>query len=73
MIWDFLQRYDESWIWRCADGREVTESTRNFSAREECVQDAARHGYVAFPSGPTRRAKIARGRKRKANESTPNF
>jgi hypothetical protein len=58
--WDFLQRYDESWIWRCADRRQVTESTRNFAVLEECIEDAARHGYVADSSG--------RGRKR--NEST---
>jgi hypothetical protein len=46
LIWDFLQRYDESWIWRCADRHEVTESTRNFAALDECMEDAARHGYV---------------------------
>lgn len=46
MTWDFLQRYDESWIWRRVDRREVTESTRNFAALEECMDDAARHGYV---------------------------
>jgi hypothetical protein len=47
LIWDFLQRYDESWIWRCADRHQVSESTRNFAALEECVEDAARHGYIA--------------------------
>lgn len=46
MTWDFLQRYDESWIWRRVDRREVTESTRNFAALEECMDDAARHGYL---------------------------
>jgi hypothetical protein len=46
VIWDFLQRYDDSWIWRCVDHHTVTESTRNFAALEECVQDAARHGYT---------------------------
>jgi hypothetical protein len=46
MIWDFFQRYDESWIWRCADRRSVTESSRNFAALEECIDDAARHGYA---------------------------
>jgi hypothetical protein len=45
MNWDFLQRYDESWIWRCSDRHEVTESSRNFAALDECVADAARHGY----------------------------
>jgi hypothetical protein len=47
MIWDFFQRYDESWIWRCADRHTVTESSRNFAALEECIADAARHGYAA--------------------------
>ena len=46
MGWDFLQRYDESWIWRCADRHEVTESARNFAALDECIADAMRHGYV---------------------------
>lgn len=46
MTWDFLQRYDESWIWRRVDHHDVIESTRNFAALEECMQDAARHGYV---------------------------
>lgn len=46
MNWDFLQRYDESWIWRCADRHRVTESTRNFAALEECIEDATRHGYA---------------------------
>jgi hypothetical protein len=45
--WDFLQRYDDSWIWRCVDHHVVTESSRNFATPEECVADAARHGYVA--------------------------
>ena len=52
--WDFLQRYDESWIWRCSDRHEVTESTRNFAGLEECIEDAARHGYVR-PSSLVRR------------------
>jgi hypothetical protein len=47
--WDFLQRYDESWIWRCADRHQVTESARNFAALEECVADAVHHGYVPVP------------------------
>jgi hypothetical protein len=47
VIWDFLQRYDDSWIWRREDRHDVTESTRNFAALEECIDDAARHGYVA--------------------------
>jgi hypothetical protein len=47
VIWDFLQRYDESWIWRREDRHEITESSRNFAALDECVADAARHGYVA--------------------------
>ena len=56
MNWDFLQRYDESWIWRCVDRHEVTESARNFAAFDECVEDAVRHGYVQSPA--------ARGRTR---------
>ena len=43
MIWDFLQRYDDSWIWRREDRHHVTESSRNFAALEECIDDAARH------------------------------
>ena len=51
MIWDFLQRYDESWIWRCADRHEITESSRNFAALEECIADAVQHGYDERKSG----------------------
>ena len=54
LIWDFLQRYDESWIWRCADRRQVTESARNFAALEECMEDAVRHGYVPERTRPRR-------------------
>jgi len=57
MNWDFLQRYDESWIWRCVDRHEVTESTRNFAALEECMEDAARHGYVRTGSGASQRSR----------------
>ena len=57
MTWDFLQRYDESWIWRRVDRREVTESTRNFAALEECKEDAARHGYVMTRSDTSRRSR----------------
>ena len=39
-MWDFLQRYDESWIWRRTERHEVTESSRNFAARDECIADA---------------------------------
>jgi hypothetical protein len=49
--WDFLQRYDESWIWRCADRHQVTESARNFAALDECIADAVHHGYVPAPEG----------------------
>ena len=67
LIWDFLQRYDDSWIWRCADRHHVTESTRNFAALEECIEDAARHGYVRTSPGTRRKrgdnaASEARGR-----------
>lgn len=55
MIWDFLQRYDESWIWRREDRHEVTESSRNFAALEECIDDAARHGYSAMEAKRHRR------------------
>jgi hypothetical protein len=53
--WDFMQRYDESWIWRCANGYQVTESKRNFAALEECIADAVRHGYVAAPKSKRNR------------------
>jgi hypothetical protein len=59
LIWDFLQRYDDSWIWRCADRHHVSESTRNFAALEECVEDAARHGYVAAPAPAPSRSRNA--------------
>lgn len=68
LIWDFLQRYDESWIWRCADRHEVTESTRNFAALEECMEDAARHGYV--PPGAERKRRDARSGVRRNNPTT---
>jgi len=64
VIWDFLQRYDDSWIWRCVDHHSVTESSRNFAALEECVADAARHGYITQESGPesgARRPRAKRG------------
>lgn len=61
MVWDFLQRYDDSWIWRCVDHHEVTESNRNFAARDECVADAVHHGYKhAMVSRPGASAKAAR-------------
>ena len=74
MNWDFLQRYDESWIWRRADRHCVTESTRNFAALDECIEDAARHGY-AGPSAATRRrttlsARAAQARKSRGPAST---
>ena len=73
MIWDFLQRYDESWIWRCADRHEVTESSRNFAALDECVADAARHGYTApdarISRGAATRSEVERRRKRKSERS----
>jgi hypothetical protein len=50
VIWDFLQRYDESWIWRRENRHDVIESSRNFAALEECIDDAARHGYTASQS-----------------------
>ena len=54
MGWDFLQRYDESWIWRCADRHRVTESNRNFAALDECIADAVQNGYVQAAAGPRR-------------------
>ena len=73
MIWNFLQRYDESWIWRCSDRRAVTESKRNFAALEECVADAALHGYTApAPRGvrlKTRSATEPPRRRRKAERA----
>jgi hypothetical protein len=46
VTWDFLQRYDDSWIWRHTDRHEVRESSRNFAALEECMADAKLHGYA---------------------------
>jgi hypothetical protein len=66
LIWDFFQRYDESWIWRCADRHQVTESARNFAALEECMEDAARHGYV--PAGAERQRRDARTAVRRRNK-----
>ena len=60
MIWDFLQRYDDSWIWRCNDRHTVSESSRNFAALEECVADAALHGYTAQGRGHEGGAKRSR-------------
>ena len=60
MIWDFLQRYDDSWIWRCIDHHTVSESSRNFAALEECVADAALHGYTAQERGQEGGAKRSR-------------
>ena len=66
MDWDFLQRYDESWIWRRVDRHDIMESTRNFAGLEECMEDAARHGYVRPGSSIARRSHTrARDGKRK--------
>jgi len=54
MTWDFLQRYDDSWIWRCTNRHQVMESTRNFAGLEECIEDASRHGYVRTPAASRR-------------------
>lgn len=74
MIWDFLQRYDESWIWRCANRQHVTESTRNFAALEECIEDATRHGYAKTHPETRRRtaqsARMAQARKSRGPAST---
>jgi hypothetical protein len=64
VIWDFLQRYDDSWIWRCVDHHSVTESSRNFAALDECVADATRHGYINHEQGQesgSRRLRPKRG------------
>ena len=58
MAWDFLQRYDESWIWRRADRHQVTESTRNFAVLEECIADAVRHGYRAATAKAKHRSRL---------------
>jgi hypothetical protein len=63
VTWDFLQRYDDSWIWRCVDHHTVTESSRNFAALEECVADAARHGYVMQKHGQESGSRRARSRR----------
>ena len=63
LIWDFLQRYDESWIWRCADRRHVTESARNFAALEECIEDAVRHGYAPAKASARQQAAQASHRR----------
>lgn len=62
LTWDFLQRYDESWIWRCAEGHEARESSRNFAALDECMEDAVRHGYVPSHARVTK-AKPIRSRR----------
>ena len=58
MDWDFLQRYDESWIWRRVDRHDVKESTRNFAGLEECMEDAARHGYVRARATAARPSRV---------------
>jgi hypothetical protein len=63
VIWDFLQRYDDSWIWRCIDHHTVTESTRNFAALEECVADAARHGYATQEHAQDSRSRRTRAKR----------
>ena len=75
MTWDFFQRYDDSWIWRCIDRHDITESSRNFAAFDECVEDAARHGYVpqrgrtnASPNAQTGRTRTS-SRRRNVTES----
>jgi hypothetical protein len=66
VIWDFFQRYDESWIWRCVDRHTTTESSRNFAALEECIADAVRHGYVPRPMPGDARPHRSRGRRKDA-------
>jgi hypothetical protein len=70
-MWDFLQRYDESWIWRRTERHEVTESTRNFAALEECIADAAVHGYTA-PQNKTVRTVAAGSAERTRRKRKPH-
>jgi hypothetical protein len=63
VIWDFLQRYDDSWIWRCVDHHTVSESSRNFAGLEECVADAALHGYTSEERGHESGARRSRHRR----------
>jgi len=69
LAWDFLQPYDESWIWRRAERFEVTESARNFAALDECIADAVRYGYVPPDPGARSRRAQARGRALRASKS----
>ena len=70
MIWDFLQRYDESWIWRCTDRHEVTESSRNFAALPECVSDATLHGYSEPQVKVTERVSGRPGERKRRRKKT---
>ena len=71
LTWDFLQRYDDSWIWRCTDRHAVTESARNFAALEECVADAVRHGYVASREKSRSGARAGGNQGQSAGQSRP--
>ena len=70
-MWDFLQRYDESWIWRRTERHEVTERSRNFAGREECIADAIGHGYPA-PHDKTERAALTRPAERTPRKRKPH-
>jgi hypothetical protein len=73
VIWDFLQRYDESWIWRRTERHEVTESNRNFAALDECVADATLHGYTVPQRKGERTAELratARERRRRKTQAS---
>jgi hypothetical protein len=70
-MWDFLQRYDESWIWRRTERHEVTESSRNFAALDECIADAIGHGYIA-PQSKTERAVATRSAERTRRKRKPH-
>jgi hypothetical protein len=72
VVWDFLQRYDDSWIWRRTERHDVIESSRNFAGRDECVADAALHGYTVQTKGELRplRSTTRTRRRRKAEAST---
>ena len=48
--WRFMTRGDGEWRWAAAevDGAEAAASLSAFASVEDCMADAARHGYANY-------------------------
>jgi hypothetical protein len=58
MRWEFKQERGEAnrWRWQCADsdiGSVLRMSQLPFKTRDECIEDAAKNGYVDPAAAPS--------------------